>query len=184
MATCASRAQRLIELERAKKQRGLNPEERKEATRLRRALKSAGINPGSPNLVHTALIADHLSTVKTFIKACDKANYRPGWEIQDHLKKPLQELGINPNYHELKRKMAEIKRTRSSARDTRNRHRRTNSQKRFADVGIANTTSPRPILDPDSLRFDERYPEAETPYTESDYLRSAYPEYADMMPTT
>ena len=184
MATCASRAQRLIELERAKKQRGLNPKEREEATRLRRALKSAGINPGSPNLVHTALIADHLSTVKTFIKACDKANYRPGWEIQDHLKKPLQELGINPNYHELKRRMAEIKRTRNSARDTRNRHRRTNSQKRFADVGIVNTTSPRPIHDPDSLCFDERYPEAKTPYTESDYLRSAYPEYAGMMPTT
>ena len=185
-ATCVSRMKRLNDLEKAKKNRPLNRAERQEISNLRHALESLGVNHNGSSPMQTALIADNIGTVRKYIEACDKAASRPGWKVQPHVEAQLRDIGIDPNYRKLQRQVAEIARTKNTARDTRN-HRRVYSRRRPTSIRGRHATERTTAatmpaaVDPDNLTFAERYPEASVPVTltDTEQLIRAYPDYKD-----
>lgn len=184
--SATSRMERLNDLEKAEKKRPLNRAERQEITNLRRKLKSLGVNCKGSSPKQAALIVDNIEAVRKFIKACDKATSRPGWKVQPHVEAQLRDIGIDPNYRKLQRQVAEIARTKNTARDTRNhrriygRRRPTSIRGRHATERTTAATMPAAV-DPDNLTFAERYPEASdsVTLTDTEQLIRAYPDYKD-----
>ncbi|MCR4753428.1 MAG: hypothetical protein K5837_03350 [Candidatus Saccharibacteria bacterium] len=178
---------RLNNLEKINKERPLNRAERQEVSNLRHALESLGVNCKGSSPMQTALIADNIGAVRRYIEACNKAASRPGWKVQPHVAAQLRDIGIDPNYRELQRQVAEIVRTKNTARDTRN-HRRGYGRRRPTSIrnrrATEHTATAMPAaVDPDNLTFAERYPEASDPVTltDTEQLIRAYPDYKDII---
>ncbi len=177
-----SRAARYIDLQK-KKNRG--KEESKELKNLGRRLLAEGVNPKNPSLMQMAIVADNISVAKSYIKACDAAANRTGWTVQPHVKKALTDAGITTDYNWLTRMVATIERTRSNARDTRS-HRHAHGRKKPASIRGRHTERDATVavpapLDPYSLTFEQRYPEASVTLTDTEQLIRAYPGYKDII---
>ena len=180
----ASRAARYIDLQK-KKNRG--NVESKELRNLGKRLLAEGVNPKNPSLMQMAIVADNMPVAKSYIEACNAAANRTGWTVQPHVRKALTDAGITADYNWLKKMVATIERTRNSARDTRS-HRHAHGRKKPASIRGRHTKRDAAVavpapLDPYSLTFEQRYPEASVPValTDAEQLIREHPEYKDII---
>lgn len=175
--TCADRVARLTSLEAEGKRHPIVLSKQRTITNLKDALRKDGVDCSHPRRGQLALVADNIKAVERYLNACKAAAKHPGWTVQPHVKKPIEEIGITTDYRTLARMAASVKRTRNSAKSNRSRkHRRVHPRKNSA--GVHNG---KPMTAADR-EFQDSYPEAFECYaapSEMERLIQEHPEYKD-----